>query len=132
MLAGSIVARILQTMVPSYKESVTLYSIGGWGEGRKGLWGYLQFAAKGIGDQEDGSASATSLSRDAKLFAHAKEAVGVERGVEVHGTLDEEDDDENLPLLPSWEGVAKNFRAVGFCEDGLATGSSCSSGGLLG
>jgi len=54
--------------------------------------GCPEFAAKGVGDEEDALADARGLLGDVEFFRHARDGVAVDGGVEVHGDLDDEDD----------------------------------------
>ena len=47
-----------------------------------------------------------------EFFGYASEAVRVETRVEIHGQLHQEDNSEDGPFLPLWEGVAQFTIAI--------------------
>lgn len=76
--------------------------------------GRSQLAAEGVGDQEDRRTDSGGLLTHIEGRTDADDGVGVERGVEVHRDLHDEDDGEHVPLLPLRPAVAQLVVAVLF------------------
>jgi hypothetical protein len=81
--------------------------------------GSPELTTKGVKDKEDHSTTTGSLSADVELFRHTSDGIAVKTGVEVHRYLDDEDDRQNRPFLPSREAEAKLFVAIIFCQNDL-------------
>lgn len=82
-----------------------------------------KLTSEGVQYQEDHGTTACGLLADVEFLRDAADGVGVEGGVEVHGHLDQEDDAENGPFLPFWEGEAQLFVAVVLGDFDLVVGA---------
>lgn len=74
--------------------------------------GCPEFTAECVEDEEDHGTASSGLLTDMKIFMDARDGVGVEGSVEVHGDLDKEDDGEDGPFLPVGETEAQLIVAV--------------------
>jgi hypothetical protein len=66
-----------------------------------------KLATESIRHQEQHLRYTSNLFADMVFLADMGDAMGVDGSVEIHANLDEEDDDENLPLAPGREGVTQ-------------------------
>src|SRR5699024_11164395 len=62
-----------------------------------------QLTPKSIRDEKDEGTAASSLLTDAKLLRDARNGVGVETGIEVHGGLHQKDNHDDCPFFPTRE-----------------------------
>lgn len=81
-----------------------------------------KFATKAIGNQEGSLPSPAVLVGDAELVLQDGGDIAVNRGIEIHAALNEEDDGQDGPLLPLGKGKASRVVKLFFVDDHAAVG----------
>lgn len=86
-----------------------------------------KLAPKRIRHQENHLSHSHRLQAHIEMCREERDRIGKDRGVEVHGDLDGEDDGEDLPFPPGGPGVAEEVVGFVFGELALAvwSGSRC-------